>query len=150
VRRAIEEEAVDGWATGQEFGRGRPALEAYAQVAARLYRTADREQLGDRVMVYLASLLEPIAYTFALALQKRGSGPDPNAIIRKSMERTPVSVPVQLGVLSVATLAEVVATALPQCPTVLAELRSSRGEGLVLALTNRRVELVQFRMHQPS
>ena len=137
---------MGGFSSGPGVEHRRPSFDAYARVVARLYATADHERLGEHVMVYLASLLEPTAYTFALALQKRGSGPNPNEILRKAMERTPASAPVQLGVLGIATLAEIVEAALPHVPRLPDEIRAACGNGHVLAIVDRKVELLRLQV----
>jgi len=102
-------------------------LAAYRSMLEGAIRHTGKGRLGTDLAAYLVTLRAPTGYMLAVAVQRRYGQPDPDRILRLSLESDRRQIPVLFGVTSRQTLAELLEELPPRPRAIAEELR--RGEG---------------------
>jgi hypothetical protein len=102
-------------------------LAAYRSTLERAIRQAGKGRLGTDLAAYLVTLRAPTGYMLAVAVQRRYGQPDPDRILRHSLESDRRRVPVLFGVTSRQTLAELLEELPPRLRAIAEELRRDEG-----------------------
>jgi hypothetical protein len=124
-------------------------LAAYRPTLEGAIRHAGKGRLGSDLAAYLVTLRAPTGYMLAVAVQRRYGRPDPDRILRLSLESERRQAPILFGVTSRRTLAELLEDLPPRLCAIAAELR--QGEGLassipVLVAASGGAELVRIEL----
>lgn len=97
-------------------------LAAYRPVLERLLREARQSRLEGALAGYVAMLLEPSGYILAVGLQRRYGEPNPEELLRQSLEGELTSAPVLAGIVLQDALAELLAELTPNLIELVPQL----------------------------